>query len=117
MQASLMLLCLLYFHCRVLWHTHLHGPFRKSSSNRIFLLLGTMTCVNSTFGMMNAFQVENAVMVASIENLILFGINLSGFALIVLVTVLAVLPRAHCLHSLMRCFCCGADLTGEYTYT
>lgn len=113
MQAGLMLMCLLYFHCRVLWHTYLDGPFRKSSSNRIFILLGAMTCVNSIFGMMNAFQVKNAVMVASIENLLLLGINLTGFALIVLVTVLAMLPRAHCIHVLVRCFCCGSDLTGE----
>jgi hypothetical protein len=113
MQAGLMLLCLLYFHCRVWWRTCLDGPFRKSSSNRIFLLLGAMTCVNCIFGMMNAFHVNNAVMVASIENLLLLGTNLTGFALIVLVTVLATLPRAHCMHVLLRWLCCGSDLTGE----
>ena len=102
-QAFLMMMCLLLFHVCILYETGFEGPYRKPSTNRIFLGFAVASTVNAIFGVMNAFGVENAVMVASTQSLVMFAINGVCILFMFVVIICAVLPRSHWFATL--CYC------------
>ena len=61
----------------VLRFTFLLGlrPFRSWTSNGIFLTLRAATLVNATFGMLTAYRIQSALLVASTQTLLLASVN------------------------------------------
>lgn len=91
-QAIVMLTINFIYHFTILYQTGFDGPFRKSSTNRMWIICGLMLFVNNIFGMVTACGVRNAVTVASIQTLLLFGINILGVASILYILICATVP-------------------------
>ena len=64
-------------------------PFRSKSSNIMLIVILSMYTFNTAFAMMNAYQVQNAVVVASTQSYLLGLFNILGFLLIIAIVIIA----------------------------
>lgn len=69
-------------------------PYRMRSTNSLLVILTALLFINATFGLFNAFRVQNSAMVASTETVMLLAFNAFGLALSLAVLLVGILGHA-----------------------